>query len=125
MSDFNIKKHKQELREHYTGIRNARTPEQRSQSDSLILGHLLASPLYRDCNILICYVSTAREADTRVLIAHALAGGKRVAVPYCIDGTREMHFHIIESLDELIPRAFGILEPNPEKSPRLTDFGGS
>jgi 5-formyltetrahydrofolate cyclo-ligase len=122
---FDIRSYKQRLRKKYTAIRSGLTQEQRRETDSLILGRLLRSAPYRDCATLLCYVSTDQEADTRGLIEQALADGKRVCVPCCIKGTREMSFHIIESLHELVPRAFGILEPDPEKSPRLTDFSGS
>ena len=70
---------------------------------------------YQICQTLLTFVSTEIEVDTRVLIEQALRDGKRVAVPYCIEGTRQMDFYYIRSMADLVPRTFGVLEPLPEQ----------
>ena len=70
-------------------------------------------------------MSTVIEVDTRELIRQALADGKRVGVPRCIDGTRLMEFYEIGSLDDLEKRTFGVLEPVPERCALITDFSKS
>ena len=68
------------------------------------------------------YVSTPIEVDTRALINHSLKSGKKVAVPRCVPGTREMEFYYINSLDELEKGTFNVDEPNPDKSKAATEF---
>jgi 5-formyltetrahydrofolate cyclo-ligase len=52
------------------------------------------------------------EVRTRNDLAGALATGKRIVVPYCVDGELEL-FHL-ESMDELVVGMYKILEPKPE-----------
>lgn len=54
------------------------------------------------------------------MIEQALRDGKRVAVPYCIEGTRQMDFYYIRSMADLVPRTFGVLEPLPEQCQKWT-----
>ena len=122
---FDIRVYKRRIRENCKSARKAMLPEQKILNDAAILSHLTSSNHYRNCKTLLCYVSTASEVDTRTLIERALSDGKRVAVPYCIDGTRDLHFYLIGGLHELIPRTFGVLEPVPEKSRKLVDFSAS
>ncbi len=56
------------------------------------------------------YVSTPIEVDTLEIIRRALADGKRVAVPRCVPGTRDMEFYWINGVEELEPGTFGVLE---------------
>ena len=64
---------------------------------------------YRDADVVMCYVSTKEEADTWWLLKTILQDGKLPAVPR-VDGDT-MEFYIIESLNELEPGKFGIIEP--------------
>lgn len=66
---------------------------------------------YREAQTLLCYVSKPIEVDTIPLIQRALADGKQVACPRCVEGTRQMEFYRIHSLDDLEKRTFGVLEP--------------
>lgn len=63
--------------------------------------------------------------DTLGLIARAFADGKKVAAPRCIEGTHEMEFYEISSMDDLAPQTFGVLEPVRERCRLLADFSGS
>ncbi|MDR1628906.1 MAG: 5-formyltetrahydrofolate cyclo-ligase, partial [Oscillospiraceae bacterium] len=67
-------------------------------------------------------VSTAIEVDTHAIIREALERGKTVAVPRCVDGTRDMDFFVIRSLHELEKGSFGVMEPNPETCEKLPDY---
>lgn len=71
---------------------------------------------YKRCRMLLTYVSTAIEVDTRRIIERALADGKQVAVPRCVPGTRDMEFYLIRGLDELEPGTFGVLDPGPTRA---------
>ena len=78
-----------------------------------ILQKIISLEEYKQADVILAYVSFSSEADTHFLINHALSDGKKVAVPKIYDN-REMRFYIINSIDELSPGAFGILEPNTE-----------
>jgi 5-formyltetrahydrofolate cyclo-ligase len=77
---------------------------------------------YKQCEILVCFVSTAIEVDTHKLIRHALDNGKAVAVPRCIDGTSLMQFYLINSLDDLEPGSFSVLEPIVDRCKKIDEF---
>lgn len=65
---------------------------------------------YISADVVLAYVSFSSEVDTHFLIQHALKNGKKVAVPKVFPDS-EMKFFYIDSLDELKPGAYGILEP--------------
>ncbi|MDL2232032.1 5-formyltetrahydrofolate cyclo-ligase [Ruminococcaceae bacterium OttesenSCG-928-L11] len=119
---FDLRVYKRSLRQRYRSLRKSLTPEEKTDFDSRILHNLCSLDAYKSCKTVLTYVSTPEEINTHPLIERALADGKTVAVPYCIDGTRNMDFYIIHSLDELVPRTFGVLEPVAETSRKLTDF---
>lgn len=77
---------------------------------------------YREAELIWIYVSTEIEVDTRYIIETALKDGKRVAVPKCINGTRDMDFYLIKSFSCLESGAFGVLEPKEELCERLEDY---
>jgi 5-formyltetrahydrofolate cyclo-ligase len=58
------------------------------------------------------YVHMRSEVRTQPFVAVALAGGKRVVVPFCVGGELEL-FHL-ENMGELEIGTFGILEPAAE-----------
>lgn len=122
---YDIRIYKRTLRERYKLVRERMPAEKQRICDARIRGRIVHLPEYRACKTLLCFVSTAIEVDTHRLIQSALANGKIVAVPYCLDGTRKMHFHRISSLEDLSIRTFGVLEPDPAKSERISDFTGS
>lgn len=61
------------------------------------------------------YVSLADEVDTHRLIERLLAEGKSIYVPRCHQ--RTLTFHRIQSLNELRPSRFRLLEPDNDPSP--------
>ncbi len=95
---------------------------EKAAKDNAVLAKIISTEVYRRCKMLLTYVSTAIEVDTKGLINTALKDGKAVIVPKCVDGTREMKFYEIHSLDDLEVCAFGVLEPIPEKCREITYF---
>lgn len=113
---------KNELREQSKAFRREMSPELKRHHDEAIRARVTGLWQYRSCKTLLTYVSTSIEVDTRALILTALEEGKRVAVPRCVPGTRDMEFYYIRGLEELEPGTFGVLEPVPGRSVRMTDF---
>ncbi|MDR2932148.1 MAG: 5-formyltetrahydrofolate cyclo-ligase [Oscillospiraceae bacterium] len=114
--------YKNDMRERYKALRASLSTEERSKKDAAIMAHVMAMPAYEQCKTFLCYVSMPREAATHHLIKAALSQKKKVAVPYCVAGTRLMRFYAIESVDELIPGSFGVLEPDPQLGKRVGEY---
>ncbi len=120
-----IRRLKTRLREQYRAVRANMALEERADCDRRIAETVRKLWQYRDCRLVLTYVSTAIEVDTRQIINQALADGKRVAVPRCVPNTRNMEFYYIESLDDLSAGTFGVLEPLPNPQNLVTDFSCS
>ncbi len=110
------------LRERYKTFRRELPPEKKARLDQMIASRVTSLWQYKRNRLLLIYVSTAIEVDTYRIMEQAWADGKRVAVPRCVPGTRNMEFYCINSLDDLEPGTFGVLEPRPDRSRLLTDF---
>lgn len=121
-SNFDIREYKKELRAKFKQLRKDLSEQTKAELDGKICRKLVSTDAYKRCKRLLTYVSTGIEVDTIQLIHTALADGKIVAVPRCIDGTRNMDFYIITSDKQLEKGTFGVLEPDPEKCELLTCF---
>lgn len=117
-----IREYKKDLRNRCKGVRTAMTSEDKSSRDGRIFDRIVSSKAYRSADIIMTYVSTDIEVDTRRLIEQAVKDGKRVAVPRCIDGTKDMDFYFIKNMDCLEKHTFGVLEPVPEKCVKAYAF---
>ncbi len=122
VSRFDIREYKKELRAKFKQLRRDMTQEHKEKLDDMIISKLTSTEAYKKCKCLLTYVSTEIEVDTMKLIHTAMDDGKIVAVPRCIDGTRNMDFYIITSNKQLEAGSFGVLEPVPERCELLTDF---
>ncbi len=109
MQITDIRIYKTTLRNKYKQMRRDMPPSVKVQHDDSIRRRVQSLYQYKNAKTLLTFVSTDIEVDTRILIADALKNGKRVAVPRCIDGTREMEFYLIKSLDDLTLNAASCL----------------
>ena len=89
-------------------MRSELDPEIKKSMDDSITDSFLRSTSYIRSDVILTYVSTGIEVSTEQIILAALSEGKRVACPRCIDGSREMEFYYIHSLDELGDRRQGL-----------------
>ncbi|MDE5859262.1 MAG: 5-formyltetrahydrofolate cyclo-ligase [Oscillospiraceae bacterium] len=121
---FDIREHKNTLRNKYKQIRREMPETVKKSRDEMILSRLLSMPVYKQCNTLLTYISTDIEVDTVGLIKQALDDEKIVAVPRCVNGTRDMVFYIIKSIDDLEKGSFSVMEPMPKKCVKLKKFDG-
>ena len=123
MRPLNIKEYKQTLRKSCREKRENLPLDVKKEADSKIAVNIRRLKEYPVSKTILIYMSTPIEVDTTEIIKNAWADGKRVAVPRCIPNTRDMEFHYIESLEELSPGSFSVLEPS-ESNPIVTDFSG-
>lgn len=117
-----IRIYKNDLRAKYKEIRKILIENNKNQLDLQIYNKIICSKIYNECEVLLTYVSTEIEVETKKLILKAIDDGKIVAVPKCIDGTRDMIFYIINSFDDLEKATFSVLEPKVQECTEFTQY---
>lgn len=92
------------MRAAYPGAQ-ARERESREASRNI-----LACDMYQRARVVGGYIPMKHEADITPVLRDMLASGRRLCLPLC--GERpHMTFHLVSSLNDLIPGAYGIPEP--------------
>jgi 5-formyltetrahydrofolate cyclo-ligase len=79
-----------------------------------IVSAFLALPEYAAAKTVLFYVDAGSEVRTRQQLPDALAGGKRVVVPWCVVETNQLELFLLEDMGELVEGAYKILEPKEE-----------
>lgn len=72
-----------------------------------------------DAHSMMIYVPFRSELDSRSLVEWAWEHGVQVIVPRSMPQDRSMELYEFRKWDELIPGAYGILEPDPLRSKML------
>lgn len=122
-----IRKQKDEIRAEYSARRAAMDKAEKARRDGAITKAALSLVSFRYAEYVLLYAATDHEIDVSAIAEEALARGKKIAFPRCDKETHTMRYHIVSSLDELIPEAYGILEPpadNPVYDPEK-DLGSA
>lgn len=101
---------KQALRSEYMRCRRALTPERKRTLDRQIVSRVLQCDAYRNAQTIFCFVSMPHEIDTAPIFFDAWCSGKRTAAPRC-RAHGEMDFFLIRSMQDLVPGAWDIPEP--------------
>ncbi len=106
-----------QLSELKTQIREQAHAARKDQADKdgvsqTIVDRFMQLPEYQSAKTVMFYVDVRTEVRTRQALPAALASGKRIVIPYCVDGELEL-FHL-ESMDELELGMYRILEPKAE-----------
>jgi len=87
--------------------------EARDRESAAMCAHILRSVWYREAHVIGGYMPLPREADVTMVLRDALAAGKTLALPLCGDAPH-MTLRRVASLEELVPGAYGILEPQED-----------
>jgi 5-formyltetrahydrofolate cyclo-ligase len=74
-----------------------------------IVQRFMDQPEYVNAKTVMFYVDVRDEVRTRQALPQALASGKRIVVPYCVEGELELFW--LEDMDELELGMYRILEP--------------
>lgn len=103
-----------ELYELKNAIRKQAHENRRAQLDKdsvsvKIVDRFMGLPEYHAAKTIMFYVDVRDEVRTRQALPAALASGKRIVVPYCLDGELELFW--LENMDELELGMYRILEP--------------
>ena len=107
---LDIQQQKKTIREQAHANRKAQ--ENKDDLSRRILAKFFALPEYKAAQTVLFYVDVRAEVRTRHDLAEALTHGKRILVPYCVDGELEL-FHLT-SMEELSLGAYKILEPRED-----------
>jgi len=106
-----------ELFELKTAIRKQAHENRRAQLEkdavsAKIVDRFMELPEYHSAKTVMFYVDVRDEVRTRQALPSALASGKRIVVPYCLDGELELFW--LENMEELELGMYRILEPKNE-----------
>ena len=100
-----------QIREQAHANRNAQ--ENKDELSRQIVRQFMALPEYQAAKTVLFYLDVRSEVRTRHSLEEALASGKKIVVPYCVEGELLELFHL-ESMDELSVGMYRILEPKAE-----------
>lgn len=83
----------------------------RQQADDAILCRVLESAAYRQATVLLGFAPLPEEIQIDRLLCQALADGKVLYLPRCLDDRGQMAFYQVQSLEDLEAGSFGVREP--------------
>lgn len=93
------------------------SPQEFSAIGAAMWQTLQAQPAWQNAESVFCFVGALHEPDTMPILQGALSAGKQLLVPR-IAGPGQMQLVPLQSLEQLQPGAFGILEP-PQALPAI------
>lgn len=109
-TDMELDTRKKQIREQ--AHENRRQQENKDELSRQIVARFMALEQFARAQTVMFYVDVRAEVRTRQALPEALASGKRIVVPYCVDGELEL-FHL-EAMDELETGMYRILEPRAD-----------
>lgn len=110
-------------RTRFSGMRNAMAPERRTEASASACMRLAEWAERQSYRSVMVYVSFRSELSMNDFIERSWKQGIEMIVPRCDATDRSMTLHALRSWDELMPGAYGILEPNPERTAAMpADF---
>lgn len=98
------------------------SPQEFSAIGAAMWQTLQAQPAWQSAESVFCFVGALHEPDTMPILQGALSAGKQLLVPR-IAGPGQMQLVPLQSLEQLQPGAFGILEP-PQALPAIPAGSG-
>jgi 5-formyltetrahydrofolate cyclo-ligase len=102
---------KKSIREQAHANRNAQIDKDELSRE--IVRTFMSLPEYQTAKTVLFYLDVRSEVRTRHNLEDALASGKKIVVPYCVEG-EVLELFRLEALDELSTGMYRILEPKPE-----------
>lgn len=116
-----IQELKQEIRTRIKNERRSLSDNIKELLDNKISDNLIKSGLLDKSKIVLVYLSTEIEVDTKKIINYCLQNNIRIAVPRCF-GERKMNFYYYDSNIKLEKSKFGIYEPADNDDNKVTSF---
>ena len=100
---------KKALRAALLAERAAILPDKKAEYDACICRHIAALDAFCEADLILAFFPVRGEVDLRALYDVAAALQKPLAFPRC-EG-KEMTFHTVANVGELVPERFGIPAP--------------
>jgi len=91
---------------------NRKAQENKEELSEQICEKFTALEAFAKAKSVMVYIDVRTEVKTRQHLPKLLETGKRIIVPYCVDG--ELELFLLESMDELEVGMYKILEPKTE-----------
>ena len=91
---------------------NRRAQPDKDEVSAAIVRRFMELPEYAASGTVMFYLDVRAEVRTRHALPDALQSGKRIVVPYCVDGELEL-FHLTD-VSELSVGMYKILEPRED-----------
>lgn len=95
--------------------------EKKQELDQCIAKQLIAGKLLDKANLVLIYISTDIEVDTKEIIRYCFEKSITMAVPRCV-GKRKMNFYYCNENTVFEKSPFGIYEPTDNKENMITTF---
>ena len=102
------------LRAEILARRHALSAEDVQTRSRIITETLCALPMYTGASTISSYYAFGNEVQTADIIRHALALGKRVALPRTQRNARRVTLHLVSDVDRLLRGPYGIPEPEAD-----------
>ncbi len=112
MGILNCSDSKFALRSKHKSSRKSMNKNDKLAKDFKIFQNFILSDLFLKSDVILTYVSSEIEVDTREIIEYSLSVGKKVAVPVSISDDFSLEFYFINSINDLHVGYFSILEPD-------------
>lgn len=106
---------KKELRKRMLEQRNQLEPAQAEEMSVAICKGIEAHPHFKQAQTVLMYMPFRGEVDVRPLMVSAWQKGKRVILPKSVPADHSLRLLRADNLEELVPGAYGILEPLEEE----------
>ncbi len=116
MGVLNLSDRKAALRKEHMNNRILMTKEKKSGSDSNIFKRIISLDCFIKSEVILTYISTELEVDTKKIIEYSIKVGKKVAVPVSSAKNLTLNFYFINSVNRLKIGNFSILEPDAKTS---------
>lgn len=110
MSDDPLAQRKNEIRQAAHAARKDQADKE--NVSKRITDRVMSLPEYQAAGCVMWYVDIRDEARTRHALPEAVAGDKKIVIPFCVDG--ELELFLLESMDELEVGMYKILEPRED-----------
>ena len=119
MSEYSPAEEKALIRKRIRGIRRSLSAEQITEASAAVAKKVTALTAFADSKLMLSYMPAKNELDVTLINRVALAAGKRIAFPLCIENGG-LRLLVPESADAFTVGSYGILEPDPDRSYEVT-----
>ncbi len=111
---------KQSVRKSITAQREQLSPDTRATFSATITKRLLKLPEYQQADAVLGYMNIGAEFASEIWVHHALADGKKLALPRVNRHTNQLDLYWVDDLEnQLAPGLWGIREPLVERCERV------